>query len=92
MLFRSLPILGFDTNNVYKDKSVTLVSGDSILMYTDGLIEAKNEHGEEFGEDRVKHAILETKGNLLEEIEEKHSNFIDLEQQDDIAMLLMKVN
>ncbi|NLW42259.1 MAG: SpoIIE family protein phosphatase [Tissierellia bacterium] len=87
-----LPILGFDTNNVYKDKSVTLVSGDSILMYTDGLIEAKNEHGEEFGEDRVKHAILETKGNLLEEIEEKHSNFIDLEQQDDIAMLLMKVN
>ncbi|NLD17507.1 MAG: phosphatase, partial [Tissierellia bacterium] len=48
--------------------------------------------GEEFGEDRVKHAILETEGNLLEEIEEKHSNFIDLEQQDDIAMLLMNVN
>lgn len=87
-----LPILGFPTSSNYQDKLVTLVPGDSILMYTDGLIEAKNEEGEAFGEDRVKHAILETKGNLLEEIEMKHSNFIDLEQKDDIAMLLMKIN
>lgn len=87
-----LPILGFETENSYKDKTVRLIPGDSILMYTDGLIEAKNEFGEEFGEDRVKRAILDTKGNLLEEIEVKHSNFIDLEQQDDIAMLLIKVN
>lgn len=86
-----LPILGFDTPNNYIDKSVRLESGDSVLMYTDGLIEAKNEFGEEFGEDRVKLAILNTEGNLLEEIESKHANFIGIEQKDDIAMILMRV-
>lgn len=86
-----LPILGFDTPNNYFDKSVRLESGDSVLMYTDGLIEAKNEFGEDFGEDRVKLAILNTEGNLLEEIESKHANFIGIEQKDDIAMILMSV-
>ena len=86
-----LPILGFDTPNNYIDKSVRLESGDSVLMYTDGLIEAKNEYGEEFGEDRVKLAILNTEGKLLEEIEKKHADFIGIEQKDDIAMILMSV-
>lgn len=86
-----LPILGFDAPDNYQDKSIRLVPGDSILMYTDGLIEATNEYGEEFGEDRVKLAILNTKGNLLEELETKQANFIDVEQQDDIAMILMTV-
>lgn len=86
-----LPILGFETPNNYIDKSVRLESGDSVLMYTDGLIEAKNEYGEEFGEDRVKLAILNTEGKLLEEIEKKHADFIGIEQKDDIAMILMSV-
>ncbi|MDO5028284.1 MAG: SpoIIE family protein phosphatase [Bacillota bacterium] len=86
-----LPILGFNTDNTYTDKSVRLESRDSILMYTDGLIEAKNEYGEEFGEDRVKRAILNTQGNLLEELEDNHANFIGIEQKDDIAMILMSV-
>lgn len=87
-----LPILGFDTKFNYKDKLVKLVKGDSILLYTDGLIEAKNKEGEEFGEDRVKYAILNSEGDLLNEIEERYNEFIGLEQQDDIAILLMTVN
>lgn len=87
-----LPILGFDANYNYKDKLVKLVKGDSILLYTDGLIEAKNEFGDEFGEDRVKYAILNNEGCLLEEVEARYNDFINLEQQDDIAMLLMTVN
>lgn len=87
-----LPILAFPANYNYRDDYVDLVKGDSILLYTDGLIEAKNEFGDEFGEDRVKYAILDNEGSLLEEIEAKYKDFINLEQQDDIAMLLMTVN
>ena len=87
-----LPILGFDTPNTYKDKSVWLNEGDSVFLYTDGLIEAKNDSGEEFGEDRVKLAILNNEGDLLEEIEEKLTKFGNIDQLDDVAMVLMTVN
>lgn len=87
-----LPILGFTSPNTYQDKSITLDSGDSILLYTDGLIEAKNELGEEFGEDRVKLAILNNSGKLLEDIENKLIKFIKDEPIDDVAMVLMNVN
>lgn len=86
-----LPILGFTSPNTYKDKSVRLENGDSIFLYTDGLIEAKNDNGEEFGEDRVKLAILNNSGNLLEDIEIKLGKFSESDQLDDVAMVLMTV-
>lgn len=86
-----LPILGFDTPNTYKDKIISLSTGDSVFLYTDGLIEAKNKNGEEFGEDRVKLSILNNDGNLLEEIERKLDIFKDTDQLDDVAMVLMTV-
>lgn len=45
-------------------------SGDIMVLYTDGITEAKNAKGEEFGYDRLSEAILETRDKSPREIQE----------------------
>jgi len=45
--------LGFDQGAVYGAARETLAPGDVLLAYTDGLTEALNEAGEEFGDARA---------------------------------------
>jgi len=37
---------------------VTLKSGEALLIYSDGLTEARNDNGEFFGEERLKNILL----------------------------------
>jgi sigma-B regulation protein RsbU (phosphoserine phosphatase) len=45
--------LGLAAGQDYPLNSIKLHAGDKVLYYTDGLIEAMDEQGREFGEDRV---------------------------------------
>jgi hypothetical protein len=38
-----------------------------ILLYTDGIVEAANANGEEFGQDRLGHLLLESDGKTAEQ-------------------------
>jgi sigma-B regulation protein RsbU (phosphoserine phosphatase) len=49
--------LGIMASAVYETGTVTLRSGDSLIMFTDGVVEAFNEAGEEFGNGRWLNAI-----------------------------------
>jgi sigma-B regulation protein RsbU (phosphoserine phosphatase) len=49
--------LGIDTTAVYDTAAVELKPGDALIFYTDGVIEAFNEKGEEFGSGRWIEAI-----------------------------------
>ncbi len=87
---------GFPISNLFEDlqfeeKSIKLYPGESLLMYTDGLIEAKNENGEIYGEDRVKQVIINSTGNLIKDLERDYNEFTTNEQVDDIAILVMDV-
>ncbi|NUM55407.1 MAG: SpoIIE family protein phosphatase [Candidatus Hydrogenedentes bacterium] len=50
--------LGIDRGAWYEEAEVQLQPGDTLLLYTDGITEAKALSGEFFGEERLEHAIL----------------------------------
>ena len=46
-------VLGVFPDWVYGQDSICLAPGDRLLLYSDGITEAENRHGEEFGEERL---------------------------------------
>ncbi|WP_243373282.1 SpoIIE family protein phosphatase [Geotalea sp. SG265] len=51
--------LGFEENNQYGECSTSFLPGDSVLLYSDGIVECTDLTGEEFGYDRLATAIAE---------------------------------
>lgn len=56
------PALGMMEKANYIEKDFTLGSGDKLILYTDGLTEAMNPEGDEFGEERLQ-ALVQLKGS-----------------------------
>ncbi|HTK82317.1 MAG TPA: PP2C family protein-serine/threonine phosphatase [Bacteroidota bacterium] len=52
----------------FKTENFTMAAGDVFLLYTDGVSEATNEHGEFFGEDRIAKLIAQNAGHSAKEI------------------------
>jgi sigma-B regulation protein RsbU (phosphoserine phosphatase) len=46
-------VLGVFGDAAYEQAQVALGAGDRLILYTDGITEARNEADEEFGEDRL---------------------------------------
>jgi sigma-B regulation protein RsbU (phosphoserine phosphatase) len=51
------PVIGLLPECVYEQGSVTLVKGDVLVAFTDGISEAMNVDDQEWGEDRLREAI-----------------------------------
>jgi serine phosphatase RsbU (regulator of sigma subunit) len=49
--------LGINTTAPYETATIVLQPGDALILFTDGVVEAFNERGEEFGNDRWLGAI-----------------------------------
>lgn len=85
------PIAKLFQNVHYEEKKIKLKLGDKLLFYTDGITEAKDDFGQEFGEEGVIQSIKDNPDNLLNEVEK---NIIDHNwefQRDDYALVLMEV-
>jgi len=81
--------LGITANANYDKKEITLSPGESILLYSDGLIEAENEEQELFGNERLINYARDKKDRqigegLLSEIRKWRGNAII---NDDLTML-----
>ncbi|MGD8765229.1 MAG: SpoIIE family protein phosphatase [Desulfobacteraceae bacterium] len=81
--------LGITANANYEKKELTLSPGESILLYSDGLIEAENEEQELFGNERLIRFAKDKKDRhigegLLDEIRKWRGNAII---NDDLTML-----
>jgi len=50
--------LGWEVDNPVQEHPVQLQAGDMVIYYTDGLTEAENATGEQYGVDRLKKVIL----------------------------------
>jgi len=82
-------------NSLITEHRLSLQAGDTILLYTDGVIDSMNRKNEEFSEERLKfvwlnydnHSASETCTHILQEIR-KFSQ--DCEQWDDITMVMIR--
>ncbi len=63
--------LPFGQEEHVKDKQILFEEGDSILLFTDGLIEATNDSGENYGEGRLVEFLKNNPELLDEKINEK---------------------
>lgn len=75
----------------YKEKDVRLHKGDKILLYTDGITEARDHNDIQFGIEGVLESIKKYPDNLLKEIENKFIIHSWGEQDDDYALVLVDV-
>jgi sigma-B regulation protein RsbU (phosphoserine phosphatase) len=73
---------------------VQLAAGDILILYTDGVTEAENDEGEQFGESRLIETMLAQRHlpvpSLLETIVATVQKFSDGEQADDITLVLAR--
>lgn len=81
--------LGITPNAHFEKKEITLSPGESVLLFTDGLIEAENEGKELFGNERLVQYIKNKKGmhfgkGLLDEIRKWRGN---ANVNDDLTLL-----
>jgi sigma-B regulation protein RsbU (phosphoserine phosphatase) len=50
-------LLGIMADEVYRERSIELEPGDRLCFYTDGILEARNEIGELYGEHRLEQCL-----------------------------------
>ena len=91
-LSSSGPLLGAVSGVVYLDEVVALEAGDTILLYTDGVTEARSGNTF-FGEQRVEQ-VLEPGGTSDEIVERLRSavrRFAESALRDDVAVLVVRL-
>ena len=88
-------VLGAFENAIVEDEKITLENGESIMLYTDGITEARNDKNEFYGEKRFLDllnardytCLVETHHALKDDIDK----FINGENQsDDITIITLK--
>jgi sigma-B regulation protein RsbU (phosphoserine phosphatase) len=87
--------LGILDSAVYQSGTVTLNPGDWLVIFTDGVIEAENEAGQEYGEDRlllmINHCLGLAPAAMLYQLMADLDRFVaTTPQHDDITCLLIK--
>jgi phosphoserine phosphatase RsbU/P len=89
-------VVGIFEHCAYEQGSVQMGPGDVLLAYTDGLSEALDVRGEEFGEARVRGVLAETSQMSVDEIRDEMARRVrewcaDAPQHDDLTFIVMKV-
>ena len=89
-------VLGLFPDVGYEETSVNLCSGDLLVAFTDGITEALNAEGEEFGEDRLKELLRGGVWTAAEEISSKIADRMrswigEAEQHDDLTFVVLAV-
>lgn len=89
------PPLGMISNLNYHVQTYDLVPGQTFVLYTDGIIEARNAHKEEFSLNRLiqeveTHPTLEAKEFVDHLIQEVQHHSAGVSQHDDLTVVCIK--
>ncbi|MGH9835938.1 MAG: PP2C family protein-serine/threonine phosphatase [Blastocatellia bacterium] len=95
-LDRGGTVLGLFCDVEYEEGELQLESGDALVAFTDGLVEARNPSGEEFGEERLIQTLLECGCLSAANIEDRVLRTVEdwtaeAEQEDDLTLVILKV-
>jgi len=92
-------VLGMINGMEYSQGEIQLSKGDIIVFYSDGVTEAQNSHGEQFGEERLHQAIHQHKNEnsdlssaqyILNRIYESVCEFsVDATASDDLTIMVI---
>jgi phosphoserine phosphatase RsbU/P len=95
----TIPSLGFwsgavpDVSAMTTDGVVTLEVGDLLVLYSDGVTEAMNEHGEQFGLTRLCHRVQATAEKPVEAISQTIVDVVEQwqsRQVDDVTVMVVR--
>ncbi|MCE9500085.1 MAG: SpoIIE family protein phosphatase [Leptospira sp.] len=88
------PPLGMDEEFSYPSRTIQTLSGDKILIYSDGLVETKNRDKMQFGLDRVEETLIRTRNlstkQILDAIKDDFTGYID-HYKDDVSVILLEI-
>jgi serine phosphatase RsbU (regulator of sigma subunit) len=89
--------LGAYPDSVYKEESIQLGTGDVMLIFSDGVTEARNKSREFYGDRRLQRLLqsIETSSASSVEIQDRIMNDIqnfteNSQQEDDITLIVIK--
>jgi sigma-B regulation protein RsbU (phosphoserine phosphatase) len=90
------PVVGLLPLAPYTEQSMTLMPGDVLLLYTDGISEAMTHDDEEWGEERMIASAQKVKDEPAEEIlraifDDADAFTAGAPQHDDMTMLVLKL-
>jgi sigma-B regulation protein RsbU (phosphoserine phosphatase) len=88
------PMLGAFEEWSCAEDEISLNAGDTLLLYSDGVTEAANLAGDEFGEDRLVQALRKSDGSTAEDLVRKIvqavSTFSGASRMDDITVVAIR--
>ena len=89
------PVLGLLSIATYEFETVVLEPGDLVIVCSDGVTEARNRHGDEFGRDRLVDAVRGRHGAKPETVLEHLISAVKLfsegtAQADDVTALVLR--
>ena len=90
----SCPPIGLAPKEICEQAAEDLAAGDVLVFYTDGVTEAENRLGEEFGLQRLSAAVLSgsslSADDLVTNIYNAAADFCGDEFNDDVTLLVLK--
>jgi len=92
----SCPPIGLSAEEICEQVAEDLMAGDVLVFYTDGVTEAENRHGEEFGMERLSATVLRGSSlsaeDLMTNIYNAAADFCGDDFNDDMTILVVKCN
>jgi sigma-B regulation protein RsbU (phosphoserine phosphatase) len=90
------PVLGIFPGRRYAQSEISLRSGDCLVLFTDGVTEARNSTGKEFGEDRLRELLSAGQklpaAELRDRIMRAVDDFTGGEVYDDATLMVVRVD
>ncbi|MGI5159305.1 SpoIIE family protein phosphatase [Microbispora sp. CA-102843] len=86
--------LGFEEGSVPATEEFTLSAGETLVLYSDGLVGSQSPAGDNYGEQRLTEALArcagQTPGAVVKAIEEDHRAFCGSHAVDEITLLTLR--